>query len=268
MRALIHFLLSHGYVVLFGFVFAEQIGLPIPAVPVLLAMGALIGRGHFGLMPCLFVAAFAATLSDYVWYELGRRHGRAIVNLVCRISLEPDTCVRRTTRAFARLGLRSLLVAKFIPGLSTAAPPLAGVTGKSARRFLLADLAGSLLWAGAFLGLGFVLSEQLEEAAAWALRLGSWLLLILAGALAAYIARKYYERRRFLRSLRMARISAKELKSRIDAGEEIAIVDLRHPAELASDGVTLPGALRWTPDEFEKHYADIPRGRELVLYCS
>jgi membrane protein DedA with SNARE-associated domain len=268
MNELLHFLTRHGYAVLFGCVAAEQLGLPIPAVPVLLAMGALAARGHFDFGASLAVAAVAAASSDTVWYALGQWRGHGVVRVLCKISLEPDSCVRRTTSALGRYGARSLLFAKFVPGLSTAAPPMAGLAGVGLGRFLVLDLAGGLLWAGAFLGAGALFHTQLEKAAGWALRLGSWLLVLLAAALAAYVGRRYYERRRFLRQVRVARITPDELKQRLDAGEEIAIIDLRHALELAADPATLPGAIRLEPGELSARHHEIPRDRDIVVYCS
>ena len=118
------FLTRHGYLVLFGTVFVEQIGLPLPAIPILLAAGALARTGHMDFMPVVALALLASLTSDCIWYEIGRRRGGRVLGLLCRISLEPDTCVRKTESVFARHGTRSLLIAKFVPGLSTAAPPM------------------------------------------------------------------------------------------------------------------------------------------------
>jgi len=268
MLHLIQFLLRHGYALLFGLVFAEQAGLPIPALPALLAMGALIGRGHFAPAPTLALAATAAVMADLLWYALGVYRGNAVLGFVCRISLEPDTCVRRTSEMFGRLGMKALLFAKFVPGLSTAAPPLAGMTRVAVWRFLVWDLAGSLVWAGAFLGAGVAFSSEIERIAEWALRLGSWLLVLLLLGLAGYIGWKYSQRRRLLRSLRVARITPEELKARLDAGERVAIVDLRHPVEYSADSARLPGAMRLEPAEVAGLPERFPPDRELVLYCS
>ncbi|MBI3695971.1 MAG: DedA family protein [Acidobacteria bacterium] len=199
------FLLRHGYALLFAFVLAEQIGLPIPAMPVLLAMGALAER--FSLPVSLALATVASLVSDLVWYELGRRRGRSVLNLLCRISLEPDTCVRRTEKLFSSSGAGALLLAKFVPGLSTVAPPLAGVLRMRMRRFVLYAGLGAALWAGTFLGGGYLFRSELERVAAPFARLGGWLVVLLVAGLAAYIGFKYIQRQRFLRGLRVARIT-------------------------------------------------------------
>ncbi|MGH9381688.1 MAG: VTT domain-containing protein [Thermoanaerobaculia bacterium] len=268
MNEAVEFLLRNGYVVLFLFVFAEQIGLPLPALPILLAMGALAGAGEMSYGLALATAVAASVVSDLIWYSLGRTRGSSILNLLCRIALEPDSCVRRTEETFAGHGARALLYAKFVPGLNTAAPPLAGLFHMKLTRFLVFDSLGALLYLGAFSLLGLIFSEQLERVATVALQLGGWLVVLLVGGLAGYIAWKYVDRRRFLRRLRIARIAPEELHQKIAAGEDVLIVDLRHSLDFEAEPATLPGALHIPPDELEQRHAEIPRGRELILYCT
>ncbi len=262
------FLVRHGYTLLFAWVFVEQMGLPLPSVPLLLAAGALAGSGRLSLALCAGLPVVAALLSDAIWYELGRRRGVKVLQFLCRISLEPDSCVRRTEEVFARHGARSLLVAKFIPGLNTAAPPLAGVFRMRPVRFLLFDSLGAVLWVSVFVGLGYAFSDQLERIAGHALALGTGLLVILIAALAAYIGWKYVHRRRFLRELRISRITPEELKSKFDAGEEIVVVDLRHSYDFEADPQTIPGAYRMEAAELEARSEQIPRDRDVVVYCT
>ena len=154
MNDLLPLIVQYGYVILFAFVSAEQVGLPIPAVPVLLGVGALAGTGQMSVALALGVALVASLPADVVWYELGRRRGGRVLGWLCRISLEPDSCVRRTETVFARRGAGALLIAKFFPGLSTLALPLGGIVGIARHRFLVLDAAGALVWAGAWLALG------------------------------------------------------------------------------------------------------------------
>lgn len=264
----IQFLLRHGYSLLFLFVFAEQIGLPLPAVPILLAMGALAGTGQLSYPLALLLAVTASLLSDVIWYQLGRRRGASVLNLLCRISLEPDSCVRRTEDTFARHGARALLYAKFVPGLNTAAPPLAGLFQMRLSRFLAFDAVGALFWAGGFSALGLIFSDQLERVAAWAAQLGGWLVVVLAGGLAAYIAWKYIDRQRFIRKLRVARITPEELQRKLTAGENLMVVDLRHSLDFEATSATLPGAVHIAPEELEQRHLEIPRDRDVILYCT
>ena len=268
MHGTLEFLLRHGYAVLPALVFAEQVGLPLPATPFLLGAGALAGRGYLSFWFCLALSAIAAVLADGLWYQLGRKKGISVLQFLCRISLEPDSCVRRTEGVFAKQGARSLLVAKFVPGLSTAAPPLAGIFHMRRRRFLLWDTLGSLIWAGAFLLAGYVFSEQIEKIAERAASLGSWLMVLIIAALGGYIAWKFIGRQRFLRELRIGRITAGELKEKIDAGEELVIVDLRHSLDFEADPETIPGAFRMDVKELEEKSDRLPPDREVILYCT
>src|SRR5262249_16933838 len=150
----------------------EQLGIPLPSVPVLLAAGALAGLGKIGAASALGLAVLATTIADLVWFEAGRRRGNTVLTFVCKVTLEPDSCVRRTEDVFVRYGPRSLLFVKFGPGLGLMAVTLAGAFGLKRRRFLLFDVLGAAVWAGAYLALGYVFSEQLEHAIQAITRLG------------------------------------------------------------------------------------------------
>jgi membrane protein DedA with SNARE-associated domain len=261
------FLIRHGYALLFAVVLAEQLGLPVPAAPVLMAMGALAGLSKFSFWVALAVAAAAALLSDSIWYEIGRRRGRGVLTLLCRISIEPDSCVRQTEDVFVRYGSSTLLFAKFVPGLSTIAPPLAGMTGMRVRTFALLDAAGSVIWAGALLGAGLLFRHQVEPILAAASSLGLYFVLLAAAGLAVYLGIKYYQRWRIMKLLRISRISASELNELIVSGAPIVIVDMRNPREIAETH-TIPGAIRMRGSELELRHGEIARDRDVILYCS
>jgi membrane protein DedA with SNARE-associated domain len=268
MSHIIPFLLRHGYTVVFVSVLAEMIGLPVSSVPVLLAAGALVGTGRLSLPALVAWSLLASLIADVGWYELGRRRGFSILRVLCRISLEPDSCVRRTEDRFARQGGRALLVSKFIPGLGTAAAPLAGMLRMKPARFLVWDAAGSLLWSSAYLAIGYFFSPELDRLGRYAGRLGTGLLIILVAILAIYISFKYRQRRRFLRDLRVARISPEELREKMDRGEDLVVVDLRSSIEFDSDPTMVQGALHMLPEELEVRHEEIPRARDVVLYCT
>ena len=269
MSGIAGFLIRHGYLFLFVAVLVEQAGLPLPSVPVLLAMGALVGMGRFSFVTSAAVAVVACLLADFVWYRLGRRHGSSILRLVCRISLEPDSCVRRTENVFAREGSRTLLYAKFVPGLSTVAPPVAGLARVSFLRFLLWDGAGALIWTTTFLLLGFVFSRQLERVAEATRVLGGRVIAAVVGGLALYLIWKLDQRRRFLRDLEIARIAPEELLALMQAGQgDVVVVDLRNALERAGDAAAVPGAIVLTPDELDERHHEIPRDRDVILYCT
>lgn len=262
------FLIRHGYVVLLGWVFVEQVGIPVPAMPLLLAAGALAGIGRLSLPASLFFAVVGALAADSLWFQLGRHKGIKILQFVCRISMEPDSCVRRTEGVFSKQGARSLLAAKFLPGLGIVTPPLAGIFRMRYSRFLLFDAMGSLLWAGAFLGLGYAFSGQIERLAAHLASLGGWLLVLIVAGFGAYAGYKFVARQRFLRELRIARITAEELKEKMDSGEEVTIVDLRHSVDFEAAPETIPGALHMEAKDLEEKNARLPLDREVILYCT
>ncbi len=268
MKEIVDFLILHGYAVLFTWVLLEQLGLPIPSIPMLLAAGALAGAGQLSLSSTILLAVFAALLADVLWYEVGRRRGGTILGLLCRISLEPESCVRRTENLFHKYGSRSLLVAKFVPGLNTVAPPMAGLTGMSRVRFVVCDALGGLLWASSAALLGYIFSEQLERLALYLSRVGDAAVLLLIFVIAAYILRKYLARRSFQRQLWIDRITPEQLKTMLDAGEPLAIVDLRHPLDFLPYPQVLPAAIRIAPEEVEARHMEIPRDRDVILYCT
>src|SRR5438046_256975 len=246
----------------------EQLGIPVPAVPALLATGALAASGSVNLW-LVIVAIFLVTLPiDLVWHEAGRRRGAQVLSGLCRFTVEPDVAVRRTENLFIRHGVRTLLVAKFLPGLTTVMPPLAGVFGVPRLRFALYDLAGIILWAGLWAAIGYVFREASQVVALRISALGRTAGLVVAGALVGYVLLKYLRRRLFLRRLRTARISPEDLNRKLEAGEDVAILDLRTALDVAATPYAIPGS-RWiTAEALDEHLSDIPRDRELVLYCS
>lgn len=269
MKETLAFVLRHGYALLFASVLAEQMGLPVPSVPMLLAMGALCGSGAFSFHVALVLCIVACLGADNLWYWMGSRRGASILKLLCRISLEPDSCVRRTQNMFLRYGEKGLLFAKFVPGLSAAAAPLAGMFSMKRWRFALFDGLGSVFWAGAYMGTGYAFRNQLEDLAARAGFMGSWFFGILGSAFALYLAWKFIERRRFYRELRISRITPDELREMLDSGRDITVVDLRSALEWQEEGAAkLPGALHMSFEELERRLLEIPIDRDVILYCT
>jgi membrane protein DedA with SNARE-associated domain len=264
----VSFVLRHGEAFVFLYVFADQIGIPVPAVPALLAMGALAAVGKINLPLALVASVVASLIADTVWYALGRVRGADVLRLLCKISLEPDSCVRRTENVFIRYGVRSLIVAKFVPGLSTVAPPLAGIVGVSVPRFVVYSALAALLWAGTWSLLGYLAGDAVQHVTDVSGRLGTALVALVAAALVGYVALKWIQRRRFLRKLRIARISQEELKGDLDAGKPVLVVDLRSEIDVAATPFVIPGALRIPAEALEQRHRDIPRDRDVIVYCS
>ena len=247
---------------------AEQIGLPLPAVPALLAVGALAAHGRSSIPLVLGAISAAALAIDFVWYELGRRRGARVLVRLCQLSLEADSWLRRAESTFARYGARSMLAAKFIPGLTTVMPPLAGVFAITRGRFALYDLAGVLLWAGTWLALGYFFSDAIVLITAKASALGRMLGLVIVTALAGYILVKYGRRRLFLKKLRTAPVSPEALKRRLDAGDDVTIVDLRTALDVAATPYAIPGSRWLAADAIDGHEVELLRSRDVVLYCA
>jgi membrane protein DedA with SNARE-associated domain/rhodanese-related sulfurtransferase len=268
MNQSVDFLVRHGAAVLFASVFVEQMGVPLPAALWLFAAGALIATRQMPGSIALASATLGSLVADLIWFYLGRSYGQRVLGLLCRISLEPDSCVRRTQNVFTRHGARGLVAAKFIPGLSTLAPPLAGSSGVGTPRFILFDGVGSVLYVGSFMVVGMLFSRQLERVMAAAAALGSGALLVVAALAALYVACKYIQRQRLLRELGTARISVEELRQKVEAGEPLMILDLRSAEEIAAHPGSIRGAIHMDMDEVERRQQEIPRDRDVILYCS
>lgn len=261
-------LIRHGLLALFFIMLADQLALPVPMDIFIFAAGGLVGAGHLAFAPVVVTLLAAGVVGNIVWYYLGRRHGGVILKFLCRISIEPDSCVRRTQNLFMRHGAKALLLAKFVPGLNTVAAPLAGVSRVPFPRFLGLISLGLLLWIVPYLLLGFLFRHQLEAAAAWASRMGSSLVWIVASAVAGYFAFKLARRWRLLRFLRMSRVTPEEVKAMIDRGAPVVVIDLRHAISVRDLPVAIPGSMLMTPEEVESRHEEIARDRDVVLYCA
>jgi membrane protein DedA with SNARE-associated domain/rhodanese-related sulfurtransferase len=258
----------HGLALIFANVLLEQLGVPLPAVPTLIVAGALAADGTLSA-PAVFGAAFAASMiGDSAWYVAGRRYGRRVMTTLCRISLSPDSCVRQTESYFDRWGGLTLALGKFIPGLATVAPPLAGAMRIRWRSYLLLNGAGTALWVAAPIALGMLFYAQIERLVSRLQDLGAMALEALGALLAVYVAFKWWERRRFYKMLRMARITAEELSHLVASGKQPVIIDVRSRAERELDTRSIPGALAFEVEEMEKLIDSLPADRDVIFYCS
>jgi membrane protein DedA with SNARE-associated domain/rhodanese-related sulfurtransferase len=263
-----HILLMYGYLLLFAWVLVEQLGLPLPATPVLLAAGALCAQHRLSL-PLALLAGLAASLTaDTTWFLIGRRYGHHVLRILCKLSLEPTVCVRRTQNSFARGRAVTLIIAKFVPGLATLAPPVAGQNGMAFGPFLLFDAIGATAWLATLLAAGRFFGDLLKRDPGlldWAGRFSGALLLL---AILGFFVARVLRRRMVLKKLVAARLEPEELKRQLDDGEQVFIVDLRHPLELEPEPFTLPGAIHFAPGDLTARHREIPRDRDIVLFCS
>ena len=268
MPVALDFFLKYGYWILFLWVLIEQLGVPVPSVPLLLAAGTLTSTHRMSLPLVLIAVVLGSLVSDSLWYWMGKRYGGAVVKLLCRLSMESNTCVRKTENYFSKHGAGALVVAKFIPGLGTVAAPIAGQTGMEYHLFAIYDTAGILLWAFSFTLGGRFFGDLLKRdanALAWAARFGFLLFVLL---LLGFFVWRFFRQRAFLREIRMARLDPKELKAMLDRDQPVYIVDLRHPLDYLPDPRTLPGAILLSPDKLLEHCSEIPRDRDVVLFCT
>jgi membrane protein DedA with SNARE-associated domain len=267
-KELVHLLAQYGVPLLFLNVFLEQIGLPLPAVPALIVAGAMSADGKLQVSALMPAAVLASLLADVIWFALGRRLGNRVLRLLCRISLSPDSCVRTTESFFERWGMASLLFAKFIPGFSTVAPPMAGSSRRSSTAaFLFYDTLGAAIWAGAAIGAGRLFHRQIDRLLGFLSNLGFGALILVAFLLGLWILLKWRERRRFFHQLRMARITPDEL-SQLMKMDQVVVIDARSSHARKLDPRRIPGAIPMTVGEVDAHLSEIDRGREIIVYCT
>jgi len=259
---------QYGLALVFANVLFEQLGLPIPAIPTLIVAGALAAEGELSPSAIFGVAFAGCMIGDAIWYLAGRRYGRRVMKLLCRVSLSPDSCVRQAEFRFERWGKLTLVLSKFIPGLSTIAPPLAGATRLGWPSFLLFNGLGVVIWAGATIAAGMLFHTQINEFIVRLEGLGALAGGAIGVLLGGYIALKWWERRRFYKMLRIARVGVDELRALMDGGKRPVVVDVRSPGARDLDPRFIPGALAMDAAEVDGRLGELPADREIVFYCT
>ena len=246
----------------------EQLGAPLPSRAVVTRAGAKGAGDRSYIGYALALAIVASAIGDLVWFWAGRRYGHRVLRLLCRLTLSPDSCVRQTETVYERRGAAAIVIAKFIPGLATVAPPLAGALRVGVWRFLLFDCIGAALYYGAGLVLGVIFHTQIDWLVERVEGFGAYAVVIVIGALALYVAYRWWDRWRFVRSLRAGRIAVDELNEMMNRGEEPLVLDVRSRTHRELDGRRIPGARGVDLDDLERTLAEIPRDREVVVYCA
>jgi membrane protein DedA with SNARE-associated domain/rhodanese-related sulfurtransferase len=266
MNYLFQLIEHYGLLLVFANVLLEQLGAPLPAYPTLIITGAMAYRGEYSVPLLLLTAVVAALIADSIWYLLGKRYGRRVLSLLCRISLSPDSCVRQTESSYTRWGAPSLLIAKFIPGFASVASALAGAIGTRTTTFLLFDAIGAAIWAGLGIFLGTLFSDSVDDLLLVLQELGEWGLVLVLGAFLVFIARKWWQRKRFMASLRMARISVAELNQLFQEGLEPTVIDVRS-AMSQQDG-HIPGATTVFSKDIGSFELNAAVDSEIIVYCA
>jgi membrane protein DedA with SNARE-associated domain len=268
MAEVLQFLIEYGYLVLFLWVALDQAALPIPSIPLLVAAGALAGLGELSLGLVFLVTLLASIPINQFWYWLGRLRGARVLHLLCILSLEPDYCVRNTEDLFRRLGALSVVVAKFVPGLQLLAPPMSGLTAMPVAKFFWLNLLGTLLWAATFILAGYFFHAALEEVVRYFSEAGTVAGVILGSLLLVYVATKFVKRQLFVRSLQMRRLAPEDVVERLNNGDDIHILDLRHDYDLKAIPHLLPNSSRLPMESVSEYEAAIPRDKDIILTCS
>jgi membrane protein DedA with SNARE-associated domain/rhodanese-related sulfurtransferase len=259
---------QYGLLVVALNVLVDQIGLPVPAMPTLIVAGAMAAAGRLSIGPLFAWCVAACVAPDCGWYLIGKAYGIRVLKTLCRISLEPDSCVSRTQIRFERWGVNSLMVAKFVPGLAIIAPPLAGAMRIGWPRFVALSTVGAAIWVGFGLAAGVLFRSQIEVLLTRLAHIGNIAGIAIGVALAAYILYKWWERVRFYRTLRMARITVTDLYDLIQAGAQPSIIDVRSSTARALEPRWIPGAIHVPLDAVGVHVNHLPKDREIVLYCT
>jgi membrane protein DedA with SNARE-associated domain/rhodanese-related sulfurtransferase len=267
MDTVIASLREYGVLLVFANVFLQQLGAPVPAFPTMVLAGALSVTGVLSAPAALTAAILASLVADSTWYAAGIRYGRSVLSTLCRISLSPDSCVRQSEDRLAQWGPWALVIGKFVPGLSTMAPPVAGLVGLSPRTFALASTAAAAIYFGFALALGMVFHDQVNEILAAAAEHAATAGLALIVLLAAYVGYRWLRRVRFLQRLRIARVSVEEVRQRIEAGTAPVILDVRSTvAREREPGID--GAIAADAGQLEIIRLPLALDREIVVYCS
>lgn len=252
--------------VVFLNVLLQQLGLPVPAVPTLLLAGSLAASsGSLGQL--LAAAIVASVLADWLWYWSGRLFGYRVLASLCKLSINPSSCVSQTEARFIRWGVSSLVVAKFIPGFSTVAPPIAGALRMSQPGFLLAAGVGAGLWAGLSIGAGWLLKDTVQSVVAALDRNAARALTVLLLLLGSWVGWKLWQKYRFRKLCAVPHISADELIAAMATAEPPLLLDLRGATMIAETG-TISGARIAEHDLLDQAVGDWPKGRPIVTLCA
>lgn len=265
----------YGPALIFFNVLGSALGLPVPALPTLIVVGGSVAMmSHMGqpfwphLLLLLGIAVLGGVLGDLVWFQGGRRYGDRTLKTICKLSLSRDTCVKKTERFFGKWGIRVLLVAKFIPGLSLVSVPLSGAMGVRTRSFIAHDGLGVALWASVGLGVGVIFAAELDMVFAFISQLGRQALMIVAVALAAYVGYRYWRRKMLMQTLETARISVDELYALMEDKPVPAIFDIRSAEKRMLDPFVIPGSVFADERELQKIVDEYEPDRKLIIYCS
>ena len=268
MTDLLHILARNGYSLVFGMLLAEAVGFPLPAALALIAAGAAIASHALALSGVLPLALFALLIGDSIQFWLGRAAGWALLGFLCRLSMNPETCILRSAESFYKRGKTTIVVAKFIPGLNTMAAPLAGSMKMRFDQFLYLDLTGASLYSVTYLLLGYVsrdfLAAVLNSIHA-ATRVMEFLII---AALASYAVYRILQFRKYRQYDVVPRVQVQELAARLAAGDRVQIVDVRSHGYYDKGAERILGSIRIEPNNLDQEIKILPKDKNIYLYCT
>lgn len=267
MTQLLDLVQHYGLAFVFVNVLLLQAGLPVPAYPTLIVTGALAARSPYMLLGLIATAVAASVIGNVSWYVAGRRLGGRVLSTLCRMSLSPDSCVRQTESIFARWGAPSLMVAKFIPGFASVATAMAGIVRLPLWRFVLFDAIGAALWSGVAIALGYVFRDAVNDVLAVLEAMGEIGIALIVAAFVVYVIVKWIQRQRFIRQLRMDRMTVDELRALLTEGRATKVIDVRSPISQAVTG-RIPGAVTVDSNNIKVDLLAIEPETEVVVYCA
>jgi len=270
MNDLLSSISRHGYLFLAVVCFAEAIGLPVPAALAILTAGAVVAYGDLHLYLVLSVGVLAMLIGDVILYFTGRVSGWALLGFLCRLSANPETCILRSAEYFYRRGKQTLLFAKFIPGINTMSPPLAGSMKMHVGDFLQFDTLGAILYVGVYSVVGYLFSDALRAITRGLRSAGFAAEVIFGIGLAAYLIYRIWVYRKYRLLDVIPRVPAEELAKRLasDAAAKMLIADVRSHGYYDADSERIAGSIRLEPNNLVEEIKHLPKEQEIYLYCT
>ena len=260
----------HGYALTFGLLLAEAIGLPFPAAIALVAAGAAVGAHALWGPYVLLAAIVALLLGDTVQFWLGRYMGWLLLGFLCRVSINPETCILRSAESFYKRGKATLVIAKFIPGVNTMAAPLAGSMKMRFSQFLQLDFAGALLYSFTYLLVGYLSRDFLAAILRGFHAAGLAVEVVVVSALVIYGIYRAVQFRKHKMYRVVPRIQVQELAERLASQDanRVLIVDVRSHGYYDSGSARIKGSIRIEPNNLEEEIKNLPKDKDIYLYCT
>jgi membrane protein DedA with SNARE-associated domain len=270
MSDLLSIMARQGYALTFGLLFAEALGLPFPAAIALVAAGAAVAAHTLSFPAVLLASMVALLIGDSAQFWLGRYSGWALLGFLCRLSMNPETCILRSAESFYKRGKATLIIAKFIPGVNTMAAPLAGSMKMRFGQFLRLDFVGALLYSVTYLLVGYLSRDFLAATLSGFHAAGRAMEIIVISALVVYAIYRTAQFHRYKKYRVMPRVQVQELAARLasDEASRVLIVDVRSHGYYDIGSERIAGSIRIEPNNLEEEIKNLPKDKDIYLYCT